>query len=251
MNTGKTNTFNFSMNLLSFLELHLKKIILLIVIFTSIFLIKEWKQNNIEKEAKKVSQIFYAIQKKIENKEKNLVEKNNIKNKNLKKKQKKYIFKKNKKKLQKHFSFLILEYKKLLQDNQKTAVFFAATLNLAKFLNSYKDFNSSVEILLKASFKVGKESLFYPLIFQALGISYLELGQYNKAVNAFVNITNKKKSFLFIQPSSLLNLSLSYFKLKKWSLLKESIAQLEANYPQSSETSTAQAMRRYLILNKK
>ncbi|MBE8222189.1 MAG: hypothetical protein HAW60_05620 [Bdellovibrionales bacterium] len=251
MSTDKTGNFNFSMNLLSFLELHLKKIIIVIILLTSVFLIKEWQKNNTEKQSKKVSQIFYLVQKKIEQKEQALAAEVNKKNKKLNKKQKKYILQKNKKKLQTHFASVIVEYKKLLKDNQQTSVFFGASLNLAKFLYSYKDFNSSVKVLLQASVKVDKKSLFYPLIFQTLGLNYLKLGQYDKAVNAFINITSKQKLFVFIQPSSLLNLSLAYFKLKKWNLLKKSIAQLEDRYPQSSQTATAQAIKRYLILNKK
>lgn len=251
MSTENTSPFNFSANLLSFLEVHLKKIVLLVVLLTSGFLIKEWNQGVKEKNSKKDAQIFYTIQKKIESKEKSLLEEVSNKNKKLKKKQKKHTLKRTPKKLKENFSSLVLEYKALLAKNQTTPIFFGSSLNLANFLSSYKDFKSSVEVLLPASKKVKENSLFYPLIFQTLGTNYLEQGKYKKAVSAFVNITNKEKAFKFIQPSSLLNLSLAYFKLKNWSSLKKSIAQLEGNYPKSSETSTAQAMKRYLILNKK
>ncbi|MBE8163060.1 MAG: hypothetical protein HAW63_03640 [Bdellovibrionaceae bacterium] len=251
MSTTNKPAFYFSRNLLSFFELHFKKIILVIVLLTSVFLIQEWRDNNTKKEAKKVSQIFYVIQKKIKNKENQLIEKNTVKNAKFKKTKKKYVFKKTKKILKNNFSSLVTEYKSLLQQNHKTTIFFGSSLNLAKFLSDYKDFASSAEVLLQASKKVKENSLFYPLIFQALGLSYLKLGQYSKAAKAFVTITSKKKAFLFIQPSSLLNLSLSYFQLKKWKLLKESISTLEANYPQSSEASTAQAIKRYLILKNK
>lgn len=249
METNSKRTFNFSADFLSFLEKHLKKIVILIVLLTSGFLIKEWNQKNKEKEARKDAQIFYIIKKKIQDTEAFLLSEVSQKNKKLKKK--KHTFKKNKENLKKHFVSLVLEYKKLLQNNQKTAVFFGASLSLASFLSSYKDFHSSIEVLLPASKKVSKNSLFYPLIFQTLGINYLDIGDYKKAVGAFVNITDQKKDFKFMQPSSLLNLSLAYFKLKNWTSLKKSIARLESKYPKSSETSTAQAMKRYLILNKK
>lgn len=251
MSTDKSSSFNFSMHFLSFLEGHLKKIIVLIVLLTSGFLIKEWQDNNIEKKAKKIAQGFYVIQKKIETKEKTLLEEVNVKNKNLKKKQKKYVVIKNKEKLKIHFSGLVLQYKSLLQKHQQTAVFFGASLKLAQLLHSYKDFKSSVEVLTQVSTKIEKTSLFYPFIFQALGISYLELGEYNKAVKAFVKITSEKQLYSFIQPSSLLNLSLAYFQLKQWELLKQSIAELENTYPKSNEASTAQAIGRYLVLNEK
>lgn len=245
--------FNYS-NIFSFLETHFKKILLVIVLLTSVFVIKEWRKNTQKSAAKKVAKLFYSVEKKIQAKEAVLLKafnkKNKSKNPKINNKQKKQIVK-NQKALKKHFASLLTEYQELLKTQQTGSVFFSSSLYLAKFLNSYKAFKTSIQVLKQASLKVQNHSIFYPFIFHTLALNYIQLKQYKQAKATLLKITNQPDEFNFIQASSLLNLSLVYFKLQQWSLLKNNIATLENNYPQSNENTTAQTIKRYLILNKK